>query len=195
MMTKETEPTRERILAAAIEVFASKGYHNARMDDIVDVSQTSKGSLYFHFPGKEQLFLALIDRFANLLEEKMTSAIASQHGGVRRIDAALVSGLDISSQYRLLAKIFIVQASGLGQKFEEKRTKWLDHFARLIQQYLDDAVADGDILLIDTEIIAHIWIGAINELVMRWILSGEPKPDRFLPVLREALLRTIGLNE
>jgi len=194
-MIKKTEPTRERILSAAIEVFASKGYHNARMDDIVDVSETSKGSLYFHFPGKEQLFLALIDRFANILEEKMTSSIADEHGGVRRIDAALFSGLEIFSQYRLLAKIFIVQASGLGQKFEEKRTEWLNHFALMIKLHLDKAVADNDIPPTDTEIIAHIWIGAINELVMRWILGGDPEPDRFLPILREALLRTIGLNE
>ena len=41
--------TRERILEAALEVFARKGYHRALVDDIVRASATSKGAVYHHF--------------------------------------------------------------------------------------------------------------------------------------------------
>ena len=65
--TRNPEGTRERILDAALNIFSRKGYHDTRLDEIVDESETSKGSIYFHFPNKERLFFALVDQFANLL--------------------------------------------------------------------------------------------------------------------------------
>jgi len=63
-MTKPA--TRDKILQAALEVFAEKGYHRALVDDIVRASRTSKGAVYHHFPNKEALFLALVDEFSAL---------------------------------------------------------------------------------------------------------------------------------
>jgi TetR/AcrR family transcriptional regulator, fatty acid metabolism regulator protein len=65
-LEKQTEVTRQRIVEAALDVFAKKGYHEATMDEIASVSQVSKGGLYFHFPRKQDLFLALADTAANL---------------------------------------------------------------------------------------------------------------------------------
>lgn len=189
-----TEDTRERILNAAIKVFAQKGYHAARMDDIVAEAGASKGGVYFHFPGKEQLFLALIDAFAEKLENRLKAAIAARQGGMARVEAALETGLAVFGEHRQLAKIFLVQAVGLGQSFEAKRLAILDRFARLIQAYLDEAIADGDIPPLDTEIAALVWIGAINEVVMRWIQTGRPEPERILPTLRQMLLRSIAFE-
>jgi AcrR family transcriptional regulator len=70
--------TRERILGAALEVFAGKGYHRALVDDIVRVSGTSKGAVYHHFPTKEALFLALVDEFAKRLALSVNQAIAGR---------------------------------------------------------------------------------------------------------------------
>jgi len=191
-MTTKSENTRKRILDAALSVFSRKGYYDARMDDIVTEADSSKGSVYFHFSSKETLFLALIDEFAHLLEESLNQAINSEQGGMRRVEAALNAGLSVFGKYQKLAKIFLVQAVGLGQIFETKRLKILDGFAVLIKRHLDEAIADNDIQPIDTTIVAYAWVGAINELVMRWIQTGQPEPERILPTLRTMLLRSIG---
>lgn len=193
-MKTKSQLTRQRILDAAISVFSRKSYHDTRMDDIVSEAQSSKGAVYFHFPGKEKLFLALIDEFALRLEERLTQSIAAEQGGIRRVEAALEAGLSVFDEYRQLAKIFLVQAVGLGQTFENKRLQILDRFAALIQQHLDEAITDGDILPMDTQIAAYAWVGAINELVMRWIQTGQPEPERILPTLRAILLRSIGFE-
>jgi AcrR family transcriptional regulator len=187
--------TRERILEAAIRVFSRKGYHDTRVDEIVDESQTSKGAVYFHFPSKEQIFLALVDEFAGLLEKKLLDTIRSEGEGVRGVDAALRVGLETFAKYRSLAKIFLIQAVGLGAAFEEKRIQILDRLADVIRSYLDQAVAQGDIPPIDTRITAYAWIGAINEVVIRWVHTGEPSPEEIQPVLRVLLLRSIGVSE
>src|SRR2546427_10038644 len=76
--------TRERILDAALEVFARKGYHRAIVDDIVRTSGTSKGAVYHHFSNKEAVFLALVDDFAARLARSVASAIAEQRRSEER---------------------------------------------------------------------------------------------------------------
>ena len=55
---------RGQILDAALLCFAQRGYHTATMDDLAKVSGLSKGSLYWHFDSKLDVFLALFDQFA-----------------------------------------------------------------------------------------------------------------------------------
>ncbi len=182
----------QRILDAALDVFSRKGYHDARMDEIVDKSATSKGSIYFHFPNKEQLFLALVDRFADLLERRITEAIAEEAAGMAKVQAAVEACLATFGRYRRQAKILLVQASGLGNTFEQKRLEINERFANLIASYLDEAVAVGDIAPLDTEVVSHAWMGAIYNVVIRWVYTGEPTPDRIVETLVPILLQSVG---
>jgi AcrR family transcriptional regulator len=195
MSQPEEASTRQRILDAAVEVFAEKGYHDARVDEIVEASGTSKGAVYFYFSSKQQIFLALIDEFARKLEQGLLEAVMREPDGIRRVNAALESCLTIFGETRRLAKIFLVQAVGLGEAFEEKQLEIHGRFVQAIQMYLDQALADGDIPPLDTEVTAMVWMGAINEVIIRWVLTGEPGPERSLPGLRTALLRSIGVSE
>lgn len=187
--------TRDRILSAAVKVFSTKGYHDTKVDEIVEESDTSKGAVYFHFPSKQRIFLAIVEEFTGLLEKKLLEAIEREPDGVRRVNAALQIGLETFGKYRSIAKIFLVQASGLGQTFEETRLDILARFAAVIKGYLDQAVAEGDIPPLDTEVASYAWIGAINEVVIRWVHTGQPEPERVLPTLRTVLLRSIGVSE
>ena len=191
----KAKATRKRILDAAIQVFARKGFHDTRVDEIVEESGSSKGAVYFYFPGKQQIFLALVDEFADLLQRRLTNVVDAEIGGVRKVNAALRICLETFGRYRGLAKIFLIQAVGLGTVFEEKRLEIHERFVRLIKSYLDQAVNDGEIPAIDTEVVAYAWMGAINEVVIRWVHTGEPEPERVLLTLRGMLLRGIGVVE
>ena len=189
----QNSSTRQRILNAAINVFANKGYHDSKVDEIVKASDTSKGAVYFHFPSKQDIFLGLVDEFSNLLEKEIKSTISQHQGGVNKVDAALKACIQVFRKYQKLAKIFLIQAVGLGATFEVKRQEIHYRFVTLIKNYLDEAVQDGDIPPIDTEVAAYAWMGAINEVVMHWIYTGEPAPDRNITTLRTMLLRSIGV--
>ena len=194
-MDEKTQSTHQRILEAAIEVFASKGYHNARVDEIVDVSQTSKGSIYFHFPSKEDIFLALVDEFAALLERRLKEVLETETSGVRRVQAALRVCVETFESHRALAKIFLIQAVGLGEAFETKRQKINARFALIIQEQIEQAIAEGEIPPLDSETAAHVWMGALYDVIIRRVQTGHPEPQRMLPTLQTMLLRSIGVPE
>ncbi len=193
-MTK-ADDTRDRILDAALNIFSRKGYHDTRMDEIVEAAASSKGSIYFHFPNKERLFLALVDQFADLLERRVIEAVANEQQGIARVRAALQACLDTFGRYRRPAKILLVQAVGLGSVFEKKRIAVNDRFAGLIKNYLDEAITVGDIAPVDTEVVSYAWMGAIYGIVIRWVYTGEPDSERILNAMLPLLLKSVGYED
>src|SRR5262245_11153056 len=185
--------TRDKILQAALHVFADKGYHRAAVDDIVRASRTSKGAVYHHFPNKEALFLSLVDEFAAHLADAIAAAIADSHGALAKVSAALRAGLETFARHRDLARILLLESVSLGPAYETKRAEVHGRFAALIQGYLDQAVAEGAIEPLDTRVATLAWLGAVNEVVIQWLHSGEPDlATRVVPALAPMLLRSIG---
>lgn len=190
---RDKEATREKILKAAESIFAEKGFHETAMDEVVAEAKLSKGGVYFHFPSKEELFFALLDKLAERLQSDVARAIAQRHGALNKIQGALEAVLKTLGGRRRLAQILLRQGYGLGPHFERKRLEIYTRFAQVIKRHLDEAVAEGSIAAIDTELTAYTWLGAINELVTRWIYTGRPDPlKESLPVLTQLFLSSIG---
>ena len=190
-MTRPT--TRDKILQAALEVFAEKGYHRALVDDIVRASRTSKGAVYHHFPNKEALFLALVDEFAGRLAEAVTAAIGRAHGALGKVEAALTAGLETFAQNRDLARILLLESVSLGPAYQSKRLEVHQRFASLIRAHLDEAVAEGSIPVLDTHVATLAWLGALHEVVVQWLYRGRPDLlTEAVPALAPMLLRSIG---
>lgn len=185
--------TREKILDAALQVFAEKGYHRAVVDDIVRASETSKGAVYHHFPNKEALFLALVDEFTSRLAVNVAAAIAAQHGSLKKVESALRATLETFAGHRQLTRILLLEAVSLGATYEAKRAEVHRRFAELIKGYLDEAVRDGSIPPLNTEVATLAWLGAVNEVVIAWLHSSAAGFDtEVLPALTGLLLRSIG---
>lgn len=188
-----TPATRDKILRAALEVFAEKGYHRALVDDIVRASRTSKGAVYHHFPNKEALFLALVDDLAQRLAEAVAVAIGGARGALGKVEAALTAGLQTFARHRELARILLLESVSLGPQYQRKRLEVHERFASLIQGYLDEAVAEGSIPPLDTRVATLAWLGALNEVVIQWLYRGRPDLlTEAVPALAPLLLRSIG---
>ena len=85
-------PRRERrvqLLESALEVFVQHGYHAAAMDDIAERAGVSKPVLYQHFPGKLDLYLALLDSACDAVIENCRVALSSTHDNKQRVGAAI----------------------------------------------------------------------------------------------------------
>jgi AcrR family transcriptional regulator len=184
--------TRERILTAAMEVFASRGYHGTVVDDIVDASDTSKGAFYHYFPSKQGIFLTLMDELAVAVEQGVETVIASERGALPKVEAALRVVLETAAARRDLARILLIEAVGLGPTVEARRLQIHRRFAQVIRRHLDRAAADGDIPAQDTALAAQAWIGVLSEVISQWLPSNSGDLLRRLPALRALLLRSIG---
>jgi AcrR family transcriptional regulator len=183
--------TRDRILQAAMVVFAERGYHRATVDDIVTASESSKGSFYHYFQNKQAIFLHLLDHLAELVEGGVEFAIGSEEGALAKVEAALRIVLEVAAERRDLARLLLIESAALGPEFEQSRLAIHRRFAALIQRHLDRAVADDALPAQDTAAAAAAWIGAINEVITQALASDRDLMIA-LPALRTLLLRSVG---
>lgn len=187
---------RERILDAALQVFTRRGYREATMDDVAVAARTSKGGVYFHFPGKEALFLALLDRSAELLLRRTNEALAAAPDPAGKLDAALDVILRLFSEHRALARLFLVEALAAGPAVHHALIEVRYRFATLIASELERAQEQGAIPPLDAHLAATACFGAVYEVVTQWLLSGQPTElTQAAPELRRLLRRMLGIPE
>ncbi|MGW6444864.1 TetR/AcrR family transcriptional regulator [Lentzea sp. NPDC055074] len=85
---------RAQLLAAAQDVFVSNGYHAAAMDEIAERAGVSKPVLYQHFPGKLELYMALLESHVDELVGRVRTAIGSTSDNKLRVRAAVAAFYD-----------------------------------------------------------------------------------------------------
>lgn len=186
---------QRRIMDAALNVFTRRGYRDASVDEIAEEAETSKGGVYFHFPGKQMIFGALLDLSARRLLDRVREAIERESEPVARADAALRTVLSAFAEHRSLARLFMIEALSAGSEFQERLLAMHDEFIGLIEQHLQEAVDQGIVTNVDTRIASRAWFGALNEVILHWLIKGEPADllDAYQS-LRPLLMRSVGIE-
>src|SRR5215218_8668466 len=85
---------RAQLLQAAQEVFVANGFHAAAMDEIADRAGVSKPVLYQHFPGKRELYLALLEQQVTLLTDRVREAMEGTDDNRTRVNGAVGAYFD-----------------------------------------------------------------------------------------------------
>jgi AcrR family transcriptional regulator len=85
---------RLQLLQAAQEVFVAQGFHAAAMDDIADRAGVSKPVLYQHFPGKRELYLALLEQQVTALTDRVREAMEGTDDNRTRVNGAVGAYFD-----------------------------------------------------------------------------------------------------
>ncbi len=191
VINTNSEKTRHRILDAAEDVFSQMGYHDAPVEEIGRVTSMSKGGIYFHFPSKEDLFFAVLDRLAGRLESRINRAITSSPTHLAGAEAAIEAVVHALSSRRKLARLLLIQGYSMGNSFQQTRARIFNRFAGMIERQLTLAVENGELPPIDCKVAARIWLGAISELLIHWLYSDGPSPEDTLHTLRKMFVSSL----
>ena len=114
---------RSQLLDAAREVFVASGYHAAAMDDIAARAGISKPVLYQHFPGKLELYLALLDSGAGQMTAAVRDALASTTDNEERVTATIAAYFafmaDPDSTFRLVFESDLTAEPAVRERVEK----------------------------------------------------------------------------
>jgi AcrR family transcriptional regulator len=196
MQQERSAKRRERILDAAFSVFSQRGYRRAGVEEVGRQAETSKGGVYFHFPTKEKLFLELLRTTADRLVAKVERSMEPYDDPIERADVALRTVLGVFAGHRTMARLFLIDAVGAGSEFQSELQRLHARFAGIMSAQLDAAVAAHIIEPIDTRVVGMAWFGALNEVVVRWLMDDEHgRLEDAFPTLRSILLRSVGIEQ
>lgn len=180
---------RKQLLAAAQEVFVANGYHAAAMDDIALRAGVSKPVLYQHFPGKLELYLALLDTQAEALSAAVAEALAATDDNRLRVHGVLSAYFDfIDGGDRGEAGAFrLIFETDLGnQPAVRDRVNRVSNATMLA--IADTVAADTGLDRARAELLSVALSGAAQVAARWWLDGARPVPKREAIRLIESLL-------
>jgi AcrR family transcriptional regulator len=178
---------RKQLLAAAQEVFVANGYHAAAMDDIAERAGVSKPVLYQHFPGKLELYLALLDTQAEVLGEAVLAALAGTKDNQQRIHGVLsayfsfVDRSDHDGAFRLIFESDLVNEPAVRERVESVTETTMLAVA-------DVVAADTGLGRSEAQLLATALTGAAQVAARWWLANDRPVSHEEAIQLLESLL-------
>jgi AcrR family transcriptional regulator len=162
---------RAVLLAAAQDVFAANGYHATAMDEIAERAGVSKPVLYQHFPGKLELYLALVQTHVDELVRLVCEAIASTSDNKRRVRAAMGAYFDFVERegeaFRLIFESDLRTEPTVQAAINSANTACADAIAKVIRE--DAGLDERQAMLL-----AVGWVG-LSQVAARSWLSTNPR--------------------
>lgn len=167
---------RERILRAAIQVFARNGFYATRVSEIAKAAGVADGTIYLYFKNKDDVLISIFDDRLGRLIEVLDEAVAACETVDEKIVKIIELQLGLLEGERDLAEVVTVnlrQSSQLLKEYAAPRFReYLDIVARVIEDGQRTGVLREDV---SPGVVARSLWGALDGVTMTWALGGaEP---------------------
>ena len=153
---------RAQLLESALEVFVAQGYHAAAMDDIAERAGVSKPVLYQHFPGKLELYLALLDQSCDKIIEATRRALASTEDNKQRVAATMQVFYDYVANahgaFRLVFESDLTNEPAVRERVDRVTSECASHIAMVIHE--DTGLPDEQSRLLAVSLVGMAQVSA-----------------------------------
>ena len=166
---------RDRLLEAAAQEFADRGYVASSSESISRRAGMSKATFYEHFENKRACMLALFDLSAEVVGRAMVEAAAAASGGaIERMQAGTRAFLGSVVRYPEFARTLLIESMAAGPEAARRRDEVVQGYAALLDAENAEAAGRGLIARFASPHDAVAIVGAISELVSRQVRLGVP---------------------
>lgn len=169
------EDRRESLKQAAIEVFSDKGYHQAKVSDIVKHVGVAQGTFYLYYEGKQQLFGELLNDFLTLVVETVANwepAALETRDDLRnelmRVGQMLT---DVLNDNRGLTAIFFKEALAVAPEFDEVIHEFYDTLGAMLTTFNEILCERGLIEPMNFQILAFSTIGQVERIIAEYVVN------------------------
>ncbi len=169
-MLPDTRSVREKIRAAAVQLFAEMGYHAAPLRDIASLAGIQAASIYYHYPSKQALLVEIMDTYMRQLNANLEYILAQPTGLAERLYEAIANHIRLHTTYK--AEFFIIDTEirALEGESREKILAQRDHYEHLLQSLLQEGVDQGILRPTDVKVTSYAVIAMCTE-VSSWFRS------------------------
>ena len=165
---------RAQLLEAAQAVFVQSGYHAAAMDEIADRAGVSKPVLYQHFPGKLDLYLALLDKHCDTLESLVRDALQVGGDNEVRVDRTVAAYFEFVTRegaaFRMVFESDLTSVPQVRSRLDALEMNCAEAIAEVIAE--DTGVDDEHALLLGSALAGMAQVAARH-----WLAQGGDVPE------------------
>ncbi|ABZ83684.1 transcriptional regulator, tetr family, putative [Heliomicrobium modesticaldum Ice1] len=162
----------EQIFQGAVDIFAEKGFDRATMDEVAERSGVAKGTLYYHFDGKEDLIAFLMEEGLERLSKYVHEAVAGCDDPAEQLRRAIYGLVRFFDQNRDFCQMLL-----MGVWFNRERQvqfrQILRNFYSQLAAIIQAGMERGQLRPMPAELSATGLFGLISVISLRVILDGD----------------------
>ena len=165
--------TKRKIFEASMKLFAEKGYDATSIEEITANVGVAKGTLYYHFTSKEEIFYFLVEEGIKLMQNSIDIKTSKLNNYIDKLKAIVLIQIKVVVKYENLIKILLSQFWGK----EERNQKCKEHvynYISKIEEIVRDGIQAGEIKQGNTEAIASEIYGLICSALVYKLRNDEP---------------------
>ena len=175
--------TKRKIFETSMELFAKKGYDATSIEEITSVVGVAKGTLYYHFSSKEEIFNFLVEEGMKLLKNSIEIKTSKLDNTIDKIKAIILIQIKVIVKYENLITIVLSQVWGKEQRNDICK-KYLFEYIETVERILKEGLKKNEIRNINPELVASEIFGITCSNL---IYKLKTKEEIDIPVLYEQL--------
>mgnify|MGYP004484199951 FL=1 len=145
--------TKRRIFNTAIKMFSEKGYDNTSVEEITAIAGVAKGSLYYHFSKKEDIFDMLLKEGFELLKNNIEIKTKNCTTALEKIKAVILIQIKVIVKYEYFLNVVFSQLWGEEEK-NKKCKNAVFQYIKIIEKIVNEGITNGEFYDGDVEAIA-----------------------------------------
>lgn len=178
MSREKTSEKRQRILEAALKVFAQRGFFNAKVSEVAREASVADGTIYLYFKNKDDLLISLFeDRMEFLIRRLHEILDATEGSAVTLIRTLIRAHLQIAVEWPDLAEFITVELRQSSKFVKEYENPKFAEYLKILRDLVERGQREGSIRSdVDARIVARSIFGALDETLLTLILAGKSNP-------------------
>ena len=165
--------TKRKIFETSMKLFAEKGYDATSVEEITATVGVAKGTLYYHFSSKEEIYNFLLEEGTKLLINNIDLKISKLNNSIDKLRAVALLQLRIITKYQNLITIYLSQVWGSDQR-NQKCQKYITDYIGKIEEIVKEGILSGELKDGNSGIIASEIFSFTCAGFMYKIKSGNP---------------------
>mgnify|MGYP003571383055 CR=1 FL=1 len=164
--------TKRRIFKTAIKLFAEKGFENAGIEEITAVSGVAKGSFYYHFETKEEIFDTLLETGYNLLINSIEIKYRNCKNNKEKLQAVVLILLKVVALYEEFFTVVVTNSLGKNDRSIKCQEK-IHKLILIISNLIEDGILSGEFKKCDSEATAYYIFGIVYSTILYRIKNNN----------------------
>lgn len=180
--------TREKLLDAAVEIFSKKGYHKTKMEEIANKAGVAKGTVYYNFDSKADLFAQLLIEGINMIRDRLGQELNENTDAETKVKGLIKHSLIIFLRYDRLARIFFNElGSGIDKKAKKLIRQVQEKYYNLISRTLAAGIAEGEFKDLNPDILAGSLIGLMGGTLSVYLEIAPEKREEGKMIINQTI--------
>ena len=176
-MSKRSEVTRDKLFTAAVELIGERGYHGTTVDDIVERAGVAKGTVYYHFAGKRELFQALLEDGLQRLSTSFREEVEANDDPREALRCIVHAELRFIHDYQAFSKLLMSELWRADRVWREAlvllRSNYVSCVDTVIARGIEQGLFRADL---DPQRAGSVVFGTIATAALDWLVFDPDRP-------------------